>query len=148
MIVTRPAAADDQAVIRRMILAARLDPTTLNWRNFLLAVDDASGAIVGCAQIKRYRDCDEFGSLVVLPGQRGQGIGARLLRELVERERGPVHLVCVERMAAYYERFGFRRITIAESPRTLKLKQLVPRLFGVRIVCMRRSASSAPTAAG
>lgn len=137
MINTRMATAQDHAQILRMIAAARLDPTSLKWRNFLLAHDADTGALIGCAQIKRYRDCSEFGSLVVLPAYRNRGIGGRLLRELLQGERGPVYLVCRDRMGAYYERFGFRTITLSESPRTLKIKQLVPRLFGLRIICMR-----------
>ncbi len=139
MIETRRATAQDQSQIRRMIAAARLDPTSLKWQHFLLAHDMGDGSLIGCAQIKRHRDCDEFGSLVVLPAYRNCGVGGRLLRELLQGETGPVYLVCVERMRPYYERFGFRLVSLSQSPRTLKLKQILPRMFGVRIVCMRIS---------
>lgn len=137
MIATRKATAQDQSQIRRMIAAVRLDPTSLKWRHFLLAHDTATGALIGCAQIKRHRDCNEFGSLAVLPAYRKRGVGGRLLRELVQGESGPLYLVCLERMRPYYERFGFRLTLLSESPRTLKIKQILPRMFGVRIVCMR-----------
>jgi hypothetical protein len=48
--------------------------TALDWlmgrlmvRTVIFAEED--GAIVGIAQVKPYRDCREFGSLVVLPSQ-------------------------------------------------------------------------------
>ncbi len=137
MIETRRATAQDQRQIWRMIAAARLDPTSMKWQHFLLAMDMDSGALIGCAQIKRHRDCNEFGSLAVLPSHRKRGVGGRLLRELLQDECGPVYLVCLERMRPYYERFGFRVTPLSESPRTLKIKQILPRLVGVRVVCMR-----------
>lgn len=137
MIETRRATAQDQKQIRRMIAAVRLDPTSLKWQHFLLAHDAEDGALIGCAQIKRHRDCNEFGSLAVLPAYRKRGVGGRLLRELLQGERGPVYLVCLERMRPYYERFGFRTVPLAESPRMLKVKQILPRLIGMRIICMR-----------
>jgi amino-acid N-acetyltransferase len=137
MIRLRRAGAEDARAIRRMILAARLDPTALKWQNFLLAVDDANGgALVGCAQIKRHADCNEFGSLTVLPGHRERGIGGQLLRALVDVEAGPVWLVCVRRMEPYYQRFGFARMPFRALPRTLKVKQFFGRLFGIGVVVM------------
>lgn len=137
MIRLRRACAGDARAIRRMIVAARLDPTSLKWQNFLLAVDDAGGgALVGCAQIKRYADCSEFGSLVVLRGHRERGIGGQLLRALVDAEVDPVWLVCARRMEPYYLRFGFARVPFRALPRTLKVKQFFGRMFGIDVVVM------------
>jgi amino-acid N-acetyltransferase len=136
----RPATQADQGAIRRMVLGAWLDPTSLDWRRFLLAVDATTGALIGCAQIKRHADCSEFGSLVVLHAHRSRGIGGLLLRALCDAEPGPVYLVCVERMQPYYEGFGFVRIAYEASPRTLKIKQRAGRFFGAHIIAMLRTA--------
>ena len=80
----------------------------------------------------------------MLPAYRNRGIGGQLLRALVEAETRPVHLVCLEKMRPYYERFGFRLLPFAQSPRTLMLKQAFGRAFGARVICMKRAI--APTA--
>ena len=136
----RPATAADEATIRRLIRGARLDPTNLHWQNFTCACDEA-GRIVGIAQVKPYRDCREFGSLVVVPSWQGKGVAAALIRRLVEAERGVVWLVCRDRLAPLYARFGFVFAEYRSRPATLKLKTgaaAVARLFGIRVIAMRR----------
>jgi amino-acid N-acetyltransferase len=137
----RRATRADQGAIRRMIFGAMLDPTSLDWRNFVLAIDDTTqtSRVIGCAQIKRYADCNEFGSLVVLRAYREHGIGGQLLRALCDAEPGPLYLVCLDKMQTYYERFGFARVALDESPRTLRIKQRAGRIFGVPVICMRRN---------
>ncbi|GIV83741.1 MAG: hypothetical protein KatS3mg052_0748 [Candidatus Roseilinea sp.] len=140
MVSLRPATEADQGVIRRMVLAARLDPTSLNWRNFIVAVDD--GEIVGVAQIKPYADCREFGSLVVKPAYRNRGIGGRLIEALLQRERGEVYLLCASTLAPYYARFGFALIDDRQAPATLRRKlrfASLCRLIGARVVVMKRA---------
>ncbi|MFC1464733.1 MAG: GNAT family N-acetyltransferase [Candidatus Brachytrichaceae bacterium NZ_4S206] len=141
MVSLRPATEADQGAIRRMVLAACLDPTSLDWRNFIVAVDGAE--IVGVAQIKPYADCREFGSLVVKPAYRNQGIGGRLIEALLQREQGEVYLLCASTLAPYYAKFGFTVIDDRRAPATLRRKLRVASLFrlaGVRVVVMRRAA--------
>jgi len=136
----RPANASDDAAIRRLIRAARLDPTNLHWQNFTCACDDA-GRTIGIAQVKPYRDCREFGSLVVVPSWQGQGVAAALIRQLVDAEKGVVWLVCRDRLESFYARFGFVYAGYRSRPRTLKLKTgfaILARLFGIRVIAMRR----------
>ena len=52
MITLRPAAAADQPRIVAIIREADINPMDLKWKNFVLAVDDAMGEIVGMGQIK------------------------------------------------------------------------------------------------
>lgn len=146
MIAVRPAVESDRHTIRRLVIAERLDPTMLDWENFIVAEEE--GTIVGIAQVKPYRDCREFGSLVVHPAHRRRGIGTMLIEAALARERGEVYLLCAAPLASYYARFGFRAIAPAEAPTTLRRKLRLSRLFalfGVHVVCMRREAqSSAP----
>ena len=141
MISIRPARAEDQPTIRAMIREAHLDPTALKWPNFMVAEGD--GQIVGIAQMKPYADCREFGSFVVRREWRSRGVGRQLIETLLSRETGDVHLMCEQHMLPYYHKFNFQLIGFGEAPRTLKIKLLVTfpgRLFGFRIVCMKRDA--------
>jgi amino-acid N-acetyltransferase len=125
-----------------MIFAARLDPTTIYWQNFVVAIEAETEKIVGCAQMKPYKDCREFGSLVVAPTYRNRGIAAMLLHELVDNEKGDVYLVCRDVMRSYYSRFAFVEVPYDQSPRTLKIKMRLSRFFpGVNVICMIRAKS-------
>jgi N-acetylglutamate synthase-like GNAT family acetyltransferase len=135
----RPARAEDRAAILKLILQERLDPSTLDWRNFNVA--EVNGGVAGIAQVKPYRDCREFGSLAVLPGFRRQGVGAALIEAALAAERGDVYLLCAQGRVPYYAKFGFKVIETDDAPRTLRRKLAVARLFaafGVRVVPMRR----------
>lgn len=136
----RPATAADEAMIRRLIRGAHLDPTNLHWPNFTCACDEA-GRIVGIAQVKPYRDCREFGSLVVVPSWQGKGVAAELIRRLVDAETGVVWLVCRDRLEPFYAKFGFVFASYRARPGTLKIKTgfaTIARLFGIRVIAMRR----------
>jgi len=149
VISLRPAIVADAATIRTMILSERLDPSMLDWRNFIVAYDEAKGnangaanggKIVGIAQMKPYADCREFGSLAVAPDYRNQGIGGRLIRTLIGREQGDVWLLCRDTNAPYYDKFGFEVMARSDAPKTLQKKLRVTRLFGmfgIKVVCMK-----------
>ena len=137
----RPATEADQGVIRAMVFAERLDPTSLNWRNFIVAADGRE--IIGIAQIKPHSDCREFGSLIVKPAYRRRGIGRQLVEALLSKEAGEVYLLCAVRRVPYYRQFGFEVIDNAQAPLTLRRKlRLVALLHfaGVHVVAMKRAA--------
>jgi len=142
MVYLRPATEADQDIIRAMIFAERLDPTSLNWQNFIVAAD--GGEIVGIAQIKPHRDCREFGSLVVKPAYRRRGIGRQLVEALLSKETGDVYLLCAVQRAPYYRQFGFEVIDQAQAPPTLRRKLRLVALFrfaGVHVVAMKKRAA-------
>jgi N-acetylglutamate synthase-like GNAT family acetyltransferase len=142
MVYLRPATEADQDAIRAMVFAERLDPTSLNWRNFIVAAD--GGEIVGIAQIKPHRDCREFGSLVVKPAYRRRGIGRQLVEALLSKETGDVYLLCAAQRAPYYRQFGFEMIDHAQAPPTLRRKLRLVALFrfaGVHVVAMKKRAA-------
>jgi N-acetylglutamate synthase-like GNAT family acetyltransferase len=143
-VTIRPATEADQPTIRRMVREAGINPMNLRWPNFLVA--EESGAVVGIGQVKTHGDGSrELASMVVVPGRRGQGIGAALIERLIALHPDTaLHLTCRKDLVGYYERFGFRRVPVSEwTPfirRSIPVINLFVRLFGAEIVVMRRDA--------
>jgi N-acetylglutamate synthase-like GNAT family acetyltransferase len=140
----RSATAADQPTIRRLIAEARINRMSLNWPNFLVAVDQ--DAIVGVGQVKAHDDGSrELASIAVIPSRQGQGIGTAIIETLLAREpRAVLHLTCRRELQGYYERFGFRRLVPSAYPpyfsRMIPLVNVVMRLIGTQIIVMRRDA--------
>ncbi|HEY8813759.1 MAG TPA: GNAT family N-acetyltransferase, partial [Candidatus Dormibacteraeota bacterium] len=131
----RPATHADQVTIRRLIKEAGINRMSLQWPNFVVA-DDA-GAIVGIGQVKTHGDGSrELASIAVIPARQSQGIGGAIIKTLLDREEGVVHLTCRRQLQGYYERFGFRRLAPAEFPRYFRrmipIINVVARLFGTQ----------------
>ena len=141
----RAAAERDQAYIRGIVRAARINPSGLEWPRFIVA--EERGDIVGVGQVKPHRDgTRELASIAVLPGHQGQGIGSAIVEALIAREHGEVlHLTCRSQLQGYYERFGFKRLEPAEYPnyftRRVPMINAFLRPFRVRIIVMRRLVS-------
>jgi len=136
-VTIRPARPDDDAIIKQMVWQARLDPTSLKWQNFLVA--EHNGEIAGIGQVKPHADCRELGSLVTKGSYRGQGIASQIIDALQQNARFPLYLMCAAQMEAFYQGFGYQRISWWAAPRTLKLK-LAPailfRIVGIRVLVM------------
>lgn len=135
----REAVEHDKVTIRRLIRQENLDPTSLDWRHFLVAEMD--GQIAGMGQVKQYLGCQELGSLVTLPEYRGRGIAAALIHALEARAGRPLYLLCQDKMEPYYSRFGYQTIQWWEAPTMLKVKLAASwlfRLFGIRVLVMRK----------
>jgi N-acetylglutamate synthase-like GNAT family acetyltransferase len=124
----------------RRILREGLDPSKLDWRRFVVA-EDGAGQVVGIAQMKDLGGgVQEFGSLVVEPSVRGQGVGVALLHHLVDPAPRPVYLVCGGHNVTYYQRFGFRRLRPEQMPppllRKWRLANFFAHLFRVQVAVM------------
>ncbi|HEX9385844.1 MAG TPA: GNAT family N-acetyltransferase [Anaerolineales bacterium] len=146
----RPARQEDQQTIVSYIRQAKINPRNLYWENFLVA--EENGQIVGVRQVKVYsQGTREVASGFVLPEYRRQGISARLMNEILSREKGTLYLMCRDKRAPYYEQFGFRQVTTNELPsdfrKEYRLGKMITTLisaFGkdkVRIIPMRRNGS-------
>ncbi len=117
MIILRPAEAADQKRIVAIIRAAQINPLDLKWPHFVLAVDDASGEIVGTAQVKTHRDGScELASLAVVPEWQGRGLARRLIEYLLANTPGTLYLTCRSSLGGLYAKFGFRPIGQSEMP--------------------------------
>jgi N-acetylglutamate synthase-like GNAT family acetyltransferase len=145
-IAIRLASAADQPAIRVIVRAAGINPCDLDWRRFLVA--DEQGRVIGVGQVKPRGDGSrELASLAVVPERQSQGVGGALVHALLAREPGPVHLMCMDWLELYYQRFGFRRLGGAELPpafrgiaRFAPALAFISALFGKRlqVVVMRR----------
>jgi N-acetylglutamate synthase-like GNAT family acetyltransferase len=138
--VIRPAAERDQATIRAMVRGEHINPSGLDWRDFMVAERD--GEVVGAAQVRRYRDGSrELASLVVARHLRGQGIATGLMDALLAGEDQPVPVFTIvdRRYARRYARRGFRPIDPGVAPavirRTFRIGRLVTRLARVFSRC-------------
>lgn len=138
----RDATAGDQASIRRIVRAAQINPTGLEWPRFIVAED--GGAIVGVGQVKPHSDgTRELASIAVIPARQGQGIGSAIIKELLRRQAGTtLHLSCRSRLQGYYERFGFKRVEVRDYPpyfaRVLPILNTLGRVMRFEIIVMRR----------
>ena len=111
MIVLRPATAADQKCIVAIIRAAQINPIDLKWPRFTLAVDEASGEIVGTIQVKPHGDGSrEMASLAVLPGWRGRGLARQLIEHVLAQTPGTLYLTCRSSLGSLYSKFGFRAV--------------------------------------
>ncbi len=103
----RQACAEDQKTIRRIIHDARINPLSLDWHHFILAVDK-DDRILGTGQIKTHGDgTRELASIAVIPDFQGKGIASRIIQYLLERNTPPLYLTCRASLGPFYEKFGF-----------------------------------------
>jgi N-acetylglutamate synthase-like GNAT family acetyltransferase len=137
----RQAGKNDFPSIRALIRKVRINPTQLDWRRFIVAVD-AAGRVIGCGQVKTHSDGSrELASLAVEPECQGSGIGRAILNNLIENQAPPVYLTCRDRLESYYVRFGFHSIPQEEMPpyfrRIWRFVRLLERLRGSQKPRMR-----------
>jgi amino-acid N-acetyltransferase len=119
--ILRQAGASDIWAIRKLVLSAKLDPTQIRWSQFW--VIECKGHLVACGQLRSFPGAQELGSLVVTPTWRGRGLGSYLTKHLIQAATEPLYLECLgSRLAEFYTRFGFVRISWQELPQSLKWK--------------------------
>jgi len=136
----RPATRKEQAAIRALIRAVRINPLGIHWRRFVLAVDDQDG-MVGCGQIKPHADGSrELASIAVVEAWRGRGVAKALITHLMQAAKPPLWLTCRSRLMPFYERFGFRAVEPGQ-PMPAYFRRIL-RL--VRIFVRARSIAEAP----
>jgi N-acetylglutamate synthase-like GNAT family acetyltransferase len=130
-IVLRPAEANEQVLIWRMVLDARLNPLNLNWENFVLA-ESEEGKVLGCGQIKKHSDGSrELASVYVIPEERSKGIASSIIERLLVGRSSQVWLTCRRDLIGFYTRFGFsERHSVDKMPAYFRrLKKLIDLLF-------------------
>jgi N-acetylglutamate synthase-like GNAT family acetyltransferase len=117
-VTLRPATAADQAIIVQIIEEADINPNNLDWERFLLAEID--GQVVGTGQVKPHKDgTRELASIAVRPAHQRKGIASLIIHALLAREIELLYLMCEEAAESFYQRFGFRRLSVNEMPREL-----------------------------
>jgi amino-acid N-acetyltransferase len=98
-----------------------LDGVSENFGEFVVA--EEKGQIAGAIGLERFGSAALLRSAVVAPNQRGTGIGARLVEQLLDRARksGVSEIYLLTTTAEnYFPRFGFRRTTRDAVPSAVK----------------------------
>lgn len=115
----RPALESESTQIKNLIKLVGINSAGLDWKRFLVAVND-SGQVIACGQIKPHGgDIRELASIATLPEYRRQGIARAVIEILLRENPGTLYLMCIAHNGPIYEKFGFQVIA----------KELMPRYF-------------------
>ncbi len=141
----RPASNKDIWSIRKLVFAAKLDPTQLNWQQFWLI--ECEGNLVACGQLRNFKDAQELGSLVVVKARQKQGLGIILTKHLIQQATKPLYLECLgKNLESFYTNLGFVTVDLPELPQSLKLKfgisQLARKIFKLPVIIMAYQGKS------
>ena len=117
MIRIRPAYESEAAQIRELIHLVAINPVGLDWKRFIVAVDERD-EMIGCGQLKPHSgDILELASIAVYPEQQGQGVARAIIEHLLKDSPRPLYLMCQSSLGPLYEKFGFHAIPYEEMPR-------------------------------
>lgn len=113
----RPAIETDFPQIKALIDLVKINPFGLDWKNFVVAVDN-DGQVISCGQLKPHRaGYHELASIGTAPNHRGRGAARAVIEELLRRGPRPLYLMCVSHNQVIYEKFGFKELHILDMPR-------------------------------
>lgn len=113
----RRALESESAQIKDLIHLAGINPTGLDWKRFIVAVN-AGGEVIGCGQVKHHgADIQEMASIAVSLAYRGRGIARKIIEELLQKTSRPLYLMCIAHNGPMYEKFGFKSIPYQQMPR-------------------------------
>jgi len=113
----RPALESESAQIKDLINLVGINPTGLDWKRFIVAVNDRE-QVIACGQIKPHgADIRELASIAVHPEYRGQGIARAVIEKLLRENPKPMYLMCMSHNGPMYEKFGFQVIAEKQMPR-------------------------------
>jgi N-acetylglutamate synthase-like GNAT family acetyltransferase len=113
----RPALESESTQIKDLINLVGINPTGLDWKRFIVAVNDRE-QVIACGQIKPHgADIRELASIAVHPEYRGQGIARAVIEKLLRENPKPMYLMCMSHNGPMYEKFGFQVIAEKQMPR-------------------------------
>lgn len=131
----RPARETESAPIKELIHLVGINPMDLDWKRFIVAVNDRD-EMIGCVQLKPHgKDILELASLAVYPKHQGKGVARALIEYLLKDSPRPLYLMCESSLGSLYEKFGFREISYEEMPRYF---QRISKLAGLVTTLARR----------
>ena len=130
----REALESESAQIKDLINLVGNNPSGLDWRRFVVAVN-AEGEVISCGQLKPHgSDILELASIATKPEYERQGLASAIIIELLKTPVRPLYLMCMEHNGSLYEKFGFRAIDADEMP---KYFRRMKKLFDVADIVMR-----------
>jgi len=113
----RPARETESAQIRDLINLVGINPMGLDWRRFVVAVNERD-EMIGCGQLKPHgQDILELASIAVYPEHQGKGIARLIIEHLLKDSPRPLYLMCESSLGPLYEKFGFQGISYDAMPR-------------------------------
>lgn len=113
----RPARETEFRIIKELIHLTGINPMGLDWKRFVVAVNDQD-QVLGIGQLKPHGpDVIELASIAVYPQYRGQGIARAIIEHLLKDSPRPLYLTCISTLEPLYQKFGFRTISHDEMPR-------------------------------
>ena len=113
----RPAFEAESTQIKDLINLVGINPTGLDWKRFIVAVN-SGGQVIACGQIKPHGgDIRELASIAVNPEYRGLGVARTVIEILLCENPKPLYLMCVSHNGPMYEKFGFQVIAEKQMPR-------------------------------
>ena len=113
----RSARETDAAAIKHLIRTTGINPMDLDWRRFVVAVDEQD-QVIATGQIKPHKgDILELASIAVIDQHRGQGLARAIIEHLLTDSPRPLYLTCRARLQPLYQKFGFRSLSYEEMPR-------------------------------
>ena len=115
----RNATKNDAPAIRRLIRTVGINPFSLNWRRFVVIVNEHN-QLAACGQIKLHGATRELASIAVAADYRGQGLARQVIAHLMQSSTPPLYLTCRWRLTPFYEKFGFRPLKPEEMPAYFK----------------------------
>ena len=133
----------DMPLIEECVRRFRLDDEDLRPEQFVVVRED--DRIVAFGRIRPHGAVYELGCVGVLEQERGRGLGALVVRELVDRF--PAREVYLTSDApGYFERFGFQQIQNAPAEIVAKIVRVCDRLRPgtVAMVLHRPTARPSP----
>ncbi|MCL5612274.1 MAG: GNAT family N-acetyltransferase [Chloroflexi bacterium] len=114
--ILRPAAEKDFPAIQRLIRQVQINPTALDWRRFVVAVDGL-GEVRGCGQLKPHgKEIIELASIAVVPSDRSKGVARLIIEHLIAKAPRSLYLTCRSGLQPFHEKWGFRVIGLDEMP--------------------------------
>lgn len=117
MIRIRPARETEAAQIRDLIYLVGINPMGLDWKRFVVAVNDGD-EMIGCGQLKPHgQEVLELASIAVYPEHQGKGVARAIIEHLLKESPRPLYLMCQSSLGPFYEKFSFRAIPYEEMPR-------------------------------
>ncbi len=131
----RPARESEAGQIKDLIHLVGINPMGLDWKRFVVAVNDRD-EMIGIGQLKPHgEDILELASIAVYPEYQGQGVGRGIIEYLLKDSPRPLYLMCESSNGPLYEKFGFRELPYDEMPRYF---QRMSKLAGLVAALARR----------
>ncbi len=117
---------DDLLLVKALLDASHLPTSGLEEHilNFVLALDGQM--VVGSAGLEVHQDSGLLRSVVVAPGYRAHGIGAKLTEGMIElaQQKNLTSLsLLTETAQDYFPRFGFVQVPRTELPAALSASE-------------------------